>query len=79
MDALMIIILLVFTPVEGTDKVAISYEAKLGLTTMDRCKQVEKLLTESPPPGKTAIVLCAQSKEREPTNAPPSHKKYKEA
>ena len=79
MDALMIIILLTFTPVKDTDKVAISYEAKLGLTTMERCKMTEQVLAESPPPGKTAIVLCAKSSEKEPASAPPSPKKYKEA
>ena len=79
MDALMIIILLTFTPVEGTKTVAISYEAKLGLTTMERCKQTEQVLAESPPEGKTAIVLCAPSKDKAPANAPPATKKFKDA
>lgn len=63
METLMIIILLAFQPMAGTDKVGVSYEAKLGLTTMDKCKQVEKVLTDEPPKGKTAIVICVQSKE----------------
>ena len=79
MDALMIIILLTFVPVKGTDKVGISYEAKLGLTTMERCKMAEQVLAESPPEGKTAIVLCAPSKEKAPANAPPAAKKFKDA
>lgn len=70
MDALMIIILLTFTPIKDTNQVSISYEAKLGLTTMDRCKQTEQVLSESPPPGKTAIVLCAASKEKPTSDAP---------
>lgn len=79
MDALMIIILLTFTPIKGTDTVGISYEAKLGLTTMERCKMTEKVLAESPPEGKTAIVLCAPSKDKAPANAPAATKKFKEA
>lgn len=75
METLMIVILLTFTPVKDTDKVAISYEAKLGITTMERCLIAEKVLAESPPEGKTAIVLCAQSKE--PATAPA--KQYKDA
>lgn len=79
MNTLMIIILLTFTPIEGTKNVGISYEAKLGLTTMERCKEVEKVLAESPPEGKTAIVLCAPSKEKEPASAPSNSKKRQEA
>ena len=76
MDALMIIILLTFVPIKDTDKVGISYEAKSGLTTMDRCKQVEKVLTDSPPEGKTAIVLCFKSNS--PTSSPVPPKKHQE-
>ncbi len=80
MDALMIIILLTFQPVPNTDKVSISYEAKAGLTTMDRCKKTEQVLAESPPQGKSAIVICLPSKEKEPSVAPPAPvKKYREA
>lgn len=68
METLMIIILLAFTPVKGTDKVGVEYEAKLGITTMEKCKQVEKVLAEDPPKGKSAIVICVQSKE--PAKAP---------
>jgi hypothetical protein len=75
----MIIILLTFAPIEGTKNVGISYEAKLGLTTMERCKQTEQVLAESPPEGKTAIVLCAPSKDKAPANAPAAAKKFKEA
>ena len=68
METLMIIILLAFTPVKGTDKVGVAYEAKLGLTTYEKCKEVERVLTASPPDGKSALVICVKSKE--PTSAP---------
>lgn len=74
MDALMIIILLTFTPIPNTNKVGVSYEAKLGLTTMERCKKTDQVLTESPPDGKSAIVLCAPSNEKPANGQEPSDK-----
>jgi hypothetical protein len=79
MDALMIITLLTFTTIKDTNTVGISYEAKLGLTTMERCKLTEKVLAESPPEGKNVIVLCAPSKDKAPANAAPGAKKSTEA
>lgn len=46
---------------------------------MERCKQTEKVLAESPPEGKTVIVLCAPSKDKAPANAPAAAKKFKDA
>lgn len=68
METLMIIILLAFNPVEGTNKVGVAYEAKLGITTFEKCKEVEQVLTKSPPEGRTAIVICVKAKE--PASAP---------
>lgn len=70
MKALMILILLTFHPIEGTGRVEISYEAKLTIMTMDRCRLLEKALDESPPQGKTPIVICAPSKETRPEKKP---------
>ena len=67
MKALMILILLTFHPIEGTGRVEISYEAKLTIMTMDRCRLLEQALAEDPPKGKTPIVICVPSKE---TRAP---------
>ena len=70
MDALMIIILLTFTPIEGTKNVGISYEAKLGLTTMERCLRTSEVLTESPPPRKDGD--CAEAAVTLPATTSPN-------
>lgn len=68
MDTLMIILLLTFTPIKGTDKVGVGYEVKPGVTSLAYCKKVEAVLKESPPKGVNAIVLCMPLQE--PASAP---------
>ena len=70
MEALMILILLTFSPPDTQGRVGIEYEAKLTIMTMDRCRLLEKALDESPPQGKTPIVICAPSKETRPEKKP---------
>ena len=67
MEALMILILLTFSQPDAQGRVEISYEAKLTIMTMDRCRLPEQALAEDPPKGKTPIVICVPSKE---TRAP---------
>jgi len=71
MNTLMIIILLTMHPIPNSNKVGVTYEAKLGMTMMEHCKKVDQVLTEDPPKGKSAIVICVPSKEKEPASAPP--------
>lgn len=68
MDTLMIILLLTFAPIKGTDKVGVGYEVKPGVTSMAHCEKVAAVLKESPPKGKNVIVICLPLQE--PASAP---------